>query len=126
MLAGCTQGPPSPLSSLPTILIDHIEETEETKIYVQGIENTLYGNITIQLNNETVTENLTYSLHLTTTLHKFTLNITAWYELKEYDYTGNFTLIEDEDEIILEILDTRHDNPIERSLPYTLIMERKK
>jgi hypothetical protein len=126
VLAGCTQGPPSPLSSLPTILIDHIEETEETKVFVQGIENTLYGNITIQLNNETVTENFTYGLHITTNLHKFILNITVWYELKEYDYTGNFTLLEEDNEITLEIVDARHDDPIERSAPYTIIMERKK
>jgi hypothetical protein len=38
VLAGCTEGPPSPLSTIPTILIDHIEETDETKVYVHGIE----------------------------------------------------------------------------------------
>lgn len=126
VLAGCTEGPPSPLSTIPTILVDHIEETEETKIFVQGIENTLYGNITIQLNNETAYENFTYGLHISTNLHNFILNVTVWFELKEYEYTGNFTILEEDNEITLEIVDDRHDNPITRSAPYTIIMERKK
>jgi hypothetical protein len=126
VLAGCTEGPPSPLSTIPTILVDHIEETEETKIYVHGIDDTLYGNITIQLNNETALENFTYGLHISTNLHKFILNVTVWFELKEYEYNGNFTLLEENNEITLEIVDDRHDDPIERSAPYTIIMERKK
>lgn len=126
IMAGCTDGPPSPLSTIPTILVDHIEETEETKVYVHGLDDTFYGNITIQLNNVTAHENFTYGLHSSTNLHKFILNVTVWYELKEYEYNGNFTLLEENNEITLEIVDDRHDNPIERSAPYTIIMERKK
>jgi hypothetical protein len=125
MLSGCSEGPSSPLSSLPTILIDHITDVDETKIFVQGIDNTLYGNITIQINNDTIQENFTYSLHSSTDLHHFFLNVTVWYKLKEYEYRGNITLKEDNNDISLEIVDDRHDNPINRDTPYTIIMERK-
>ena len=125
-LAGCTDGPTSPVSSIPVILLDHVEEEDVTKVYVHGIEDTLYENITIQINNETSMENYTYSLHTVTTLEKFMLNITVWFKLKEYEYRGNYTLVKGDDEITLEIEDQRHDNPIERSFPYTIIMERKK
>jgi hypothetical protein len=126
LIAGCIEGPDSPLSTIPTILIDHIEDTQETKVYVQGIENTLFGNITMQINNETAQENNTYSLHISTELRKFTLNVTVWFKLKEYEYSGNITLVEEDEELSLEIEDARHDNPIKRSLPYTTFMERKK
>ena len=125
MLSGCTEGPSSPLSSLPTILIDHIEDTDETKIYVHGIDDTLYENITIQINNNTVRENFTYELHTSTDLQHFFLNVTVWYELKEYDYRGNITVIEEKNDISFEIMDERRDNPINRDAPYTIIMERK-
>jgi hypothetical protein len=125
MLAGCTGGPPSPLSSIPTILIDHIEDTEETKIYVHGIDDTLYGNITIQINNETKLENFTYSLQTNTVLNKFFLNVTVWYKMKEYEYNGNLTLVEEDGDTSFDIVDDRHDNPINRNAPYTIIMERK-
>ncbi len=126
LVAGCIEGPDSPLSTIPTILINHVEETEETKIFIQGIENTFFGNITIQINNETVRENNTYSLHHATDLTRFVLNVTVWFKLKEYEYHGNISLLEEDGELELEIEDERHDNPIKRSLPYTFIMERKK
>jgi hypothetical protein len=126
LVAGCIGGPDSPLSTIPTILIDHIEDTQETKVYVQGIENTLFGNITIQINDGTLRENHTYSLHMSTKLNKFALNVTVWFKLKEYQYTGNITISEEDNEIELEILDDRHDNPIKRTPPYTIIMERRK
>lgn len=125
LLAGCTTGPSSPLSSIPTILIDHIEDTKETKIYVHGIEDTLFGNITLQINNDTMLENFTYSLQRSTLLDKFFLNVTVWYKMKEYEYKGNFTLIKEDNEISFDIVDDRHDNPINRNAPYTIIMERK-
>lgn len=123
--SGCVDTPPSPLSSIPRIFLDHIVETEETKVYVHGLDDHLFSNITIEINDATITENYTYSLHLTTKLEKFTLNVSVWDKLKEYGYIGNMTLISDEDQIMLQIDDERRDNPIERSLPYTIIMERK-
>ena len=122
--SGCVEPPPSPLSSIPRILLDHIAETEETKVYVHGLDDHLFSNITIEINDATITENYTYSLHLTTKLEEFTLNISVWDKLKEYEYIGNMTLLSDEDQIMLQIDDERRDDPIERSLPYTIIMER--
>ena len=125
LMAGCIEEPQSPLSSIPMILIDYIEETEETKVFVHGIDDHLFSNMTIQINEESICENFTYELHLSTTLEKFMLNITVWHKDKEYEYIGNLTLIEDDDEIILEIEDKRHEKPIKRSFSYSIIMERK-
>ncbi|UCG68225.1 MAG: hypothetical protein JSV09_10405 [Thermoplasmata archaeon] len=122
---GCVDAPKSPVSKIPTILIDHIEETEETKVFVHGIENHLFSNITIEINDVRVTENFTYELHAASHLHKFMLNVTVWEEKKEYEYRGNFTVIEDDDQKTLEIQDIRHEDSIKRSFPYTIIMERK-
>lgn len=124
IFVGCTDGPKSPLSSIPMILIDHVEETEEIKVFVHGIEDTLFSNITIQINDESIKENFTYELHISTSLEKFMLNISVWDEEKQYEYTGNFTLMND-DEIKLEIEDIRDKKPIEVNFPYTIIMERK-
>ena len=124
--SGCVEPPPSPLSSIPRILLDHIEETEETKVYVHGLDDHLFSNITIEINDATITENYTYSLHLTTKLEEFALNVSVWDKLKEYEYIGNMTLLSDEDQIMLHIDDERRDDPIGRSMPYTIIMERKK
>lgn len=126
LMAGCIEGPDSPLSTIPTILIDHFEDSAETKVFINGIDNTHYNNITIQINDDTVNENDTYSLHLSTDLSKFSLNVTVWFKLKEYEYKGNITVLKEDEHISLEIEDTDHDNPIKRSLPYTKIMERKK
>lgn len=123
--SGCIDTPPSPLSSIPRILLDHITETEETKVYVHGLDDHLFSNITIEINNATITENYTYSLHLTTKLEEFALNVTVWHELKEYEYRGNLSILHEDDQITLQIEDEKHDDPIERSLPYTTIMERK-
>lgn len=122
---GCTNGPKSPLSAIPTILIDHVEETEETKVYVHGIDDTLFSNITIQINEKSVMENFTYELHMPTSLKKFVLNVSVWDEDKEYIYTGNFTLFSEDDQIKIEVQDFRHKDPTESSLPYTIIVERK-
>jgi hypothetical protein len=121
---GCTNGPKSPLSTIPMILIDNIEETGETKVFVHGIEDTLFSNITIQINEESLTENFTYELHMSTSLQKFMLNVSIWDDEKQYEYTGNLTLLTD-DEIKLEIEDIRDKEPVEVSFPYTIIMERK-
>jgi hypothetical protein len=126
LFVGCTNGPESPLSTIPMILIDHIEETKETKIFVHGIEDTLFSNITIQINEDTSTENFTYELHMSTSLEKFMLNVSIWDEEKQYEYIGNFTVFSDKGEMKLEVQDIRHVDPIETSLPYTIIVERKK
>jgi hypothetical protein len=125
LFVGCTNGPESPLSTIPMILIDHIEETKETKIFVHGIEDTLFSNITIQINEDTSTENFTYELHMSTSLEKFMLNVSIWDEEKQYEYIGNFTVFSDKGEMKLEVQDIRHVDPIETSLPYTIIVERK-
>ena len=122
---GCEEPPKSPISTIPQILIDYIEETEETKIYAHGIEDTLYSNITIQINHDTKKENFTYSLHLSTLLKDFMLNISVWDESRDYEYSGNITVFNDGGEWKLKVEGIKDKKPKEGSFPYTIIMERK-
>ena len=122
---GCTNGPQSPISTIPTILIDHIDDTEETKVFVHGVEDHLFSNITIWINEEGITENFTYELHTSTYLQNFELNVLVWDKEKQYEYTGNIIVLNDNDQMKLEIVDDQHEEPVERSLPHTIIMERK-
>jgi len=123
--AGCIDTPPSPLSSIPRILLDHIVETEETKVYVHGLDDHLYSNITIEINDERIRENYTYSLHLSTSMDRFMLNVTVWDDAKVYEYIGNYTILQENEQISLEIYDDRYDDPVKRSMPYSIIMERR-
>ena len=125
LLVGCTNPPESPISAIPTILIDHIDETHETKVFVHGIDAHLFSNITIQINNVSITENFTYELHTSTSLNTFNLNVSVWDKQKEYEYIGNITVFKNNGEMKLEILDMDHKDPSEESLPYNIIMERK-
>lgn len=124
LFVGCIETPSSPISKIPTILIDHIEETEETKVFIQGIEDHLFSNITIKINHECITENFTYELHTSTSLQNFVLNVTVWDEQEQYEYIGNITVSEDNDEMILHIV-VIDDDPKDESFPHTIIMERK-
>lgn len=124
LFVGCAEPPKSPLSSIPMILIDHIEETDETKVFVHGIEDHLFSNITIMINNDMITENFTYSLHISTSLSEFELFISVWDKQKNYEYSGEITVFNDNGEIKIKVQDTDHDEPVEESLPHTIVMER--
>jgi hypothetical protein len=124
LLAGCTENQP-PLSGIPTILIDYIEETEETKVFVHGIDDRLFSNITIQINDTNVTESYTYQLHGSTSLEYFFLYVSVWDKQKEYEYSGNITLLDDKGEMKMQIKETGEDKYDKESLPHKIIMERK-
>jgi hypothetical protein len=124
LLAGCTENQP-PLSGIPTILIDYIEETEETKVFVHGIDDRLFSNITIQINDTNVTESYTYQLHGSTSLEYFFLYVSVWDKQKEYEYSGNITLLDDKGEIKMQIKETGDDKYVKESFPHKIIMERK-
>lgn len=124
ILTGCTEDQP-PLSGIPTILIDHIEETEETKVFVQGIDDRLFSNITIQINDTSITENYTYQLHISTSLEYFNLYVSVWDKQKEYEYSGNITLYDDNGDIKMQIKETGEDKYDKESFPHKIIMERK-
>ncbi len=124
ILTGCTEDQP-PLSGIPTILIDHIEETEETKIFIRGIDERLFSNITIQINDDFIRENYTYELHMCTSLEDFFLLVSVWDKEKEYEYSGNITLFNDGKEVKMNIKETGKDKDVEKSFPHKIIMERK-
>lgn len=124
LLTGCTENQP-PLSGIPTVLIDYIEETEETKVFVHGIDDRLYSNITIRINDTSVTENYTYQLHLSTSLEYFSLHVSVWDKQKEYEYRGNITLYDDKGEIKMQIKETGENKDVKESFPHKIIMERK-
>ncbi len=125
LFAGCDNPPESPISTIPKILIDHIEETEEIKVFVHGIDDHLFSNISIQIDEVRITENFTYELHASTLQENFELMVSVWDKQKHYEYSSNITVFEDDDEIKMEVLGTDNNEPTEKSFPYTIIMERK-
>jgi hypothetical protein len=124
LLTGCTDSQP-PLSGIPTIMIDYIEETEETKVYVHGIDDRLFSNITIRINDSSIIENYTYQLHLSTSLEYFNLYVSVWDKQKGYEYGGNITLYDDKGDIKMQIKETGDDKYVKKSFPHKIIMERK-
>ena len=124
LLTGCTDNQP-PLSGIPTILIDYIEEAEETKVFLHGIDDRLYSNITIRINDTSVTENYTYQLHMSTSFEYFILYVSVWDKQKEYEYSGNISLFDDKGEMKMQIKETGDDKDNKESFPHKIIMERK-
>jgi hypothetical protein len=106
-------------------MIDYIEETEESKVFVHGIDDRLYSNITIRINDTSFTENYTYQLHLSTSLEYFFLHVSVWDKQKEYEYSGNISLFDDKGEMKMHIRETGEDKYVKESFPHKIIMERK-
>ncbi|UCE37178.1 MAG: hypothetical protein JSW00_17140 [Thermoplasmata archaeon] len=124
ILTGCTENQP-PLSGIPTILIDYIEETEETKIFIRGIDDRLFSNITIRIKDESLEENYTYESHMSTSLEAFLLHVSVWDKQKEYEYKGTIRLFDDDGEMKMYIKKSGDNHEVEKTFPHKIIMERK-
>ncbi|MCK4717155.1 MAG: hypothetical protein KAT70_00690, partial [Thermoplasmata archaeon] len=89
----------TPITKTPVLLIDHADNA--TKIYVIGIEDTRYNNITINITgvnstevdpywNSTVTNTFVWSATLSNATTNFTLSTEVWY--RGYSYALNATV----------------------------------
>lgn len=127
----------SPVSSIPSILIDYNMQgvvANETELYVKGLNDYRYTNMTIRVagGNQTFerTREGAYFIFFNTSLANFTINVTVWNKNKEYTFNGSvqiappeeapriFTLYEEKrDRIVTHVFNTGN-------LPWKKLMER--
>ncbi|MEM2869607.1 MAG: hypothetical protein QW379_04185 [Thermoplasmata archaeon] len=89
----------SPISSLPSLLIDHYDN--QTEVYVHGLNEFRYTNMTVWVSDGTTEfmryrEN-TYFIYLNTTLTNFTLNVTVWNKKKAYVFQADIRVADPEE-----------------------------
>ncbi len=76
---GCLSPPaPPPMSRMPKVIIDHVEQDEVFAVYVHGISDCRYDRIEIKIDNESAfAMNHTFQGSALTNLTSFSLNITV-------------------------------------------------
>jgi len=127
-VAGCTNPPSPPGSEIPMVVIDYLNsdrydniDQNYSIIYIHGLDEIRYKNITITINNETVSKrNHTFSAEVSTNLTEFTLDIDVYHYKKHFNYNATFEISEKK-KIMYKItyydLETKE---VERDdLPYT-------
>ncbi|MGQ9583168.1 MAG: hypothetical protein ACUVV6_06610 [Thermoplasmatota archaeon] len=122
----------SPVSSLPSLVIDQYQN--ETEVFVHGLGDFRFTKMTIWVSDgktETVREKEgTYYTYLNTSLSNFTLNVTVWNKNKEYMFRGGVRVADpDEAPTRLVIYEERKDGVTTHvlqagNLPWKRIMER--
>ena len=97
--AGCLDGDNPLITDIPQVLLDYVNNA--TKIYVRGFSDCRYDNISIGLvgrgedeGSQFIMDNETYYLGMTTLLVNFTMHITVWKGMTNFEYLGNVTVSE--------------------------------
>ena len=122
----------SPISSIPSLLIDRYEN--ETEIYVHGLSEFRYTNLTIWV-SDGATETIRYKensyfIFLNTTMANFTINVTVWNKKREYVFHGDIRVADPEEAPAeLFIFEKKGDSvtthALQKSnLPWKKLMER--
>lgn len=128
----------SPVSSIPSILIDHHED--ETEIYVHGMNDFRYTNMSLLVTVGNTTYERTradalfiyYNISDNISEKRFTINITIWNKNKEYNFNGTIMVADPlEAPTLLTIYEAKKDkvNTITLTagnLPWKKFMERVK
>ena len=127
----------SPVSSIPSLLIDHtINETggNETEIYIKGLNDFRYTNMTVRLTGENqsferIRQNA-YFIYYNTSMTNFTINVTVWNKNKEYTFNGSVQVASPEEAPALLTLYEEKKDRINTytlhtgNLPWRRLMER--
>ena len=103
-MAGCTNPPSPPGSEIPMVIIDYVSsfnydnvDENHTIIYVHGLDDVKYENITIKINNKTVAKrNHTYSLEHNTNLKKFNLTVDVYHnghDERYFNFNATFDIV---------------------------------
>ena len=129
----------SPVSSIPSLLIDHtINEAgvNETEIYVHGLNDFRYTNMTVRITGENQTfERLreqAYFIYYNLSMANFTINVTVWNKNKEYTFNGSVQVAPpDEAPKVLTLYEEKKDRINTYTLnignlPWKRLMERVK
>lgn len=122
----------SPVSSIPSILIDY--NLNETEIYVKGLNDFRYTNMTVRVSGENQTlerfKEKAYFIFVNTTLYNFTINVTVWNKKKEYTFNGSVQIAPpDEAPRVLTLNEEKRDKLTTYTLntgnlPWKKLMER--
>ncbi len=101
--AGCSEPPSSPVSELPKIVIDYehkLEEKNSTIIFIHGMDEIRYTNISIYINESRVLfQNETFSAEHKTNLTHFNLTVNVWLNKEWYNYNATYKVSQKEDMI---------------------------
>lgn len=127
----------SPVSSIPSILIDYnINETgtNETEIFVKGLNDFRYTNMTIRVagGNQRFerARDKAYFIYYNTSMANFTINITVWNRNKHYSFNGSVQVAPpDEAPRLLTLYEEKRDRISTYTLntgnlPWKKLMER--
>lgn len=124
----------SPVSSIPSILIDH--HKDETDIYVHGMNDFRYTNMSMLVTIGNTTYERTRPdglfLYYNTSAENFTINITVWNKNKEYTFNGTVMVADPLDApTLLTIYEAKKDKVntmtlTAGNLPWKKFMERVK
>ena len=125
-VAGCLETPSSPIGAAPQLLIDYIRDVDDIQIVVKGIDDHLFSNITIQINEEEFRENHTYLHTVRTSRRAFDLSISVWDEDQGYSYAANFTLEVGDETVAFLIVIPDDQSPNREKPPYRTILEKIK
>ncbi|MFW6072283.1 MAG: hypothetical protein ACOC6U_02150 [Thermoplasmatota archaeon] len=132
IMAGCSNPPSPPGSEIPMVVVDYIPsnrydniDENNSIIYVHGLDEVRYQNITIKVNNKTLkTRNHTYSLEVITNLTSFELEVDVYHYDKRFDYRATFNISEKKNimyQITYPNLETKEVNF--EDLPYSEKLE---
>ncbi len=119
---GCTDPPKPPASDLPKLVVDYNPlSANHTILYVHGIGETRYQNITLKINDDIlIQKNDSFSLEYRTNMTQLHIVLELWLDNNFYYYNASYSLVLIED-IVYEI--TRADGEIDvvrhGDLPYS-------
>ncbi len=95
--SGCTDPPEPPGSEIPKLVIDYLGVSEgenQTAIYVHGMDEVRYDNISISINDEVVfNQRERFSIEYRTNLSSFSLEVDIQHEEDYYNYNASIDII---------------------------------
>ncbi len=92
-LAGCTNPPKPPGSDIPKMVLDYqIDQELQNKsiIYIHGVDDTRYTNITLKIDNETVVQKEeAFCIEYDLNKKQFNITVDVWEDLDHYNFNAS-------------------------------------
>jgi len=124
----------SPVSSIPSLLIDY--NLNETEIFIEGLDDFRYTNMTVRITGENQTferfREQAYFIYYNLSMANFTINVTVWNKNKQYTFNGSVQVaLPDEAPKVLTLYEEKKDRINTYTLntgnlPWKRLMERVK
>lgn len=121
-IIGCMDSPTQPPAyNIPKLVIDHAEpEGNTTIIYIHGLEEVKYDNITLKVDNETVEQKFdSFSLEYETNRTEFSLDAYVSHEENRFNFNATLQFSDQEENIYsIEYYDEEIEKLKKDDLPY--------